>query len=178
MALTPLFSCSQSAGLPNKINFLDESTGVDAAVVKRRIYISTSTGRFLVETGNSNDYSDWDDFPATTTISLNVLTQMQACNITVQWLNISNAVLYDYSRQYGFTLYGRTFGYGLSQIMAANPLLINDNQFWDNKEKLSELISSGDEAIAEASDIFNAQLCYNAGTELIVNSQYNFNANS
>jgi len=178
MPLTPNFSCSQTVGLPNKINFTDSSTGVDAAVTKRRIYIQTNLGTYLVESGNSNEYSDWDDFPATTTITLDVLTQMQAVNITVEWLNVSNSVLYNKTLQYGFILYGRTASYGFVQLMTANPMLINDNNFWDSKQKLSELIDSGNQAIEEASDIYNAQRCYDAATDLIDNSQYYFNGNS
>jgi len=57
-------------------------------------------------------------------------------------------------------------------------MLINDNNFWDSKQKLSELIDSGNQAIEEASDIYNAQRCYDAATDLIDNSQYYFNGNS
>ncbi len=178
MALTVNFTATQVAGASNEIVFTDTTTGTDAAVTKRRIYISTSSGTFLVESGNSNEYSDWDDYPTTTTITLDVLTQMSAVNIIVQWLNVSNAVLYDKTLQYGFTLYGETFDYGLTQLMAANPLLINDNNFWYNKEKLRELIDSGNQSIELASDIYNAQLCYDAATELMDNSQYSFNGNS
>lgn len=178
MALSVNFTWGQTAGLPNKINFVDTSTGTDVAVTKRRIYISTSTGVFLVESGNINEYSDWDNFPGTTTKTLNVLTQDEAVSITVQWLNVSNGVLYGKTIQTGFILYNKTFSYGLTQLMTANPLLINDNNFFENKEKLSELIDSGNEAIEEASDIFNAQLCYDAATAIRISSQYYFNANS
>lgn len=178
MALTVGFTATQIAGAPAEILFTDTSTGVDAAVVKRRIYISTSSGEFLVESGNSNEYSDWDDFPTTTTITLDVLTQMQAANVVVQWLNVSNAVLYDKTLQYGFTLFGETFDYGLTQLMAANPMLINDNNFWGHKEKLRELIDSGNQSIELASDLYNAQLCYDEATGLMDNSQYLFNGNS
>lgn len=181
MALTVNFSCSQQVGAPTDIDFEDTSTGVDAAVVKRRIYIRNSVGDFLVEDGNTNEYSDWNDFPATTTITLTVLSADvagTATTITVQWLNVSNVVLYDKTATYGFTLDGETFDYGLTQNLAQNSSLSTDNNFLSNKSKLRTYIDSGNQAISLNSDIYAAQLCYNKATEMMDNSQYLFNTNS
>jgi hypothetical protein len=46
-----------------------------------------------------------------------------------------------------FTLYNETFDYGLTTMLSANPLLINDNSFWGNKVKLREAIDSGNQAL-------------------------------
>jgi hypothetical protein len=178
MPLSPNFSTSQTSGAPESINFIDTSTGSDVAVVTRRIYMQKSDGTFLVETGTSTEYEVWSGFPGTTTITLDVLEQAEGLTITVQWLDVSNAVLYDKALVYGFPLFLEEFDYGLTQLMAANPLLINDNNFFNNKSLLRTLLDSGNQAIEQASDTYNAQLCYDQGTELMTSSQYYFNGNS
>jgi hypothetical protein len=61
--------------------------------------------------------------------------------------------------------------------MTANPMLINDNRFWYNKVKLRTYINSGNNAITQDSDLVNAQLCYNAATDLRTNGEFYFNGN-
>lgn len=181
MALTVNFSCSQQVGAPEDIDFDDTSTGVDAAVVKRRIYIRNSSGEYLVESGNDEEYSEWNDFPTTTTITLTVLAANvagTATTITVQWLNVSNVILYDKTATFGFTLDGETFDYGLTQNLAQNNGLATDNKFFQNKSQFRNLLDSGNQAISLNSDIYNAQLCYSAATEMMDNSQYLFNTNA
>lgn len=181
MALTVNFSCSQTVGAPTDINFEDTSTGTDGAVVARRIYIRNSSGEFLVESGTTTEYEVWSGFPGTTTITLDVLDTDVAgtgCEITVQWLNVSNVVLYDKTSTFGFTLDGETFDYGLTQNLAQNNGLATDNRFFQNKSQFRNLLDSGNQAISLNSDIYNAQLCYNAATEMMDNSQYLFNTNA
>ena len=102
-----------------------------------------------------------------------------AVKIVVQWLNVSNVVVYDYTiSAEGFTEYNEEFDYELTQQMTGNPLLINDNKFWDYKSKLRTLIDAGNQAILNAADLYNAQLCYDAATNLRLNSPYFFNENS
>lgn len=176
MALTPNFSIAQQLGYPENIDLTDTSTGSDVAITQRRVYIQKSDGSFLVPSGTSTEYVEWPY--ADTEISIECLEQDEAVLITVQWLNVSNAVLYDKSQNAGLTLYNETFDYGLTQLLAANPLLINDNNFYTNKSNLRTDIDSGDQSIELAGDIFAAQLCYNRATELRLQSQYYFNANS
>lgn len=177
MALVVNFSASQNLGEESEILFTDTSTGTDVAVTQRRIYIQTPSGDYLVEDGTTTEYEVWSGFPATTTITLDVLTKDRAVTITVQWLDVSNTVLYDKTLKYGFTLYNETFDYGLTQLLAGNPLLINDNNFYQNKSDLRVNIDSGDQALSLAGDTFAAQQCYDRATELRVNSQYYFNEN-
>jgi len=178
MALLPNFSATQTKGAPSEINFEDTSTGSDVAVTQRRIYMQTPDGEFLVEDGNSNEYEAWPDFPGTTEITKDVLEKDFALTITVQWLNVANGVLYDKTLRYGFTLYNESFDYTLTQRLSGNPLLINDNNFFNNKSDLRTEIDSGNQAISLAGDMFGAQQCYNRATELRLTSQYSFNANS
>lgn len=177
MSLNPDFSVSQLIGEPSAVIITDDSTGSDVAVTQRRVYLATSQNAFLVPAGTTTDYVEWDI--AESEIDIDALGDYdRALRIVVQWLNVSNTVLYSKQRHAGFTSYNEDFDYQLTQMMVANPVLINDNDFYDNKSKLRTLIDSGNQAIERASDIFAAQNCYNLATELREGSQYYFNANS
>jgi hypothetical protein len=178
MPLSVNFSTAQVSGEPSEIVFTDTSTGTDATVAKRRIYMQKSDGTYLVEEGTTTEYEEFNDFPATTSITLDVLEQDEALTITVQWLTSGNSVVYDKTLVRAFTMYNSQFSYGLTQLCRANALLINDNNFWGNKSLLREYIDSGDEAIEQASDTDLAQICYDFGTSLRNDSQYAFNGNS
>lgn len=177
MALTPSFTVTQSLGSPESITVTDTSAGSDGAIASRRVYVKLWDGTFLVQEGTTTEYEVWDYVD--TFINLDVLEKDVAAIITVQWLNSSNVVLYDkVSPVYGFTLYNETFDYNLTQVLSINPLLINDNSFYNNKNSLRTNIDSGDQAIGLASDQFAAQLCYNRATDIRLNSEYYFNTNS
>lgn len=176
MALTPNFSVTQTPGSPGDLNFTDTSTGSDGAVTQRRIYVQTAAGDYLVEPGTSTEYEAWGDFPSTTTITLtDILDKDYGCRVVVQWLNVGNSVLYDKTLYYGFTCYNEDFDYEKTQEVSANPLLINDDDFWGNKLKLRTEIESGNNAIERASDIAAAQQCYDRATELREYAEYYFN---
>ncbi len=175
MALSVNFTTSQSLGQPSKINIQDVSSGSDGSIVSRRVYISLPDGTFLVPTGTTTEYVVWSYSDAE--ITINCLTKDVAVLITVEWLDVSNVIIYAKSAQAGFTLYNETFDYGLTQRLTGNPLLINDNGFWEEKSKVRELIDSGNNAIEFASDIYAAQQCYNDATEIRLKSQYIFNSN-
>lgn len=178
MALTVSFTAESVAGTESDILFTDTSTGSDGTITSRRIYVSDKDGNFLVEDGTTTEYEVWA-LPLGTDITLDLLSEDMAVRITVQWLNGSNVVVYDYTIDaIGFTQYNENFDYDLTQRMSSNPLLINDNNFWPNKSKLRALIDAGNNAILNASDIFNAQLCYDAATEMRDNAEFLFNGNS
>lgn len=179
MALTVSFTAESVSGSPESVLFTDTSTGSDAAVTSRRIYVSDTNGDFIVEAGTTTEYEVWA-IPLATPITLDLFTTSdKAVKIVVQWLNVSNVVLYDYTIDAtGFTEWNEEFLYGQTQLMTANPLLINDNNFWDNYTKVRTLIDAGNKAILFASDLYNAQLCYDAATEIRDKSQYYFNGNS
>ena len=172
MALTPLFNASQSSGLPSTINIVDVSTGSDNAITQRRVFLQQSDGTYLVPTGTSTNYVPWAY--ANSSIAINCLSQDTALSITVQWLNVSNTVLYSLTTAYGFTAYNETFYYGLTQQQIANPGIINDTNYFNNKMALRVYIDSGNQAISFASDIFSAQFCYDQATNLVTNATFNF----
>lgn len=159
MALTPNFTASVSFATQNLLNLVDTSTGTDVAVDSRRVYLTKSDGTYLVPQGTSTDYIDWSY--AVSFIDIDVLDRDYALDITVQWLNSANVVLYTKVYSFAFTTYSNFFHYYLTQTQASQPNIINDNNFWYNKLKLLVNIKDAENAIAYGSDIGNAQLALN-----------------
>lgn len=167
MPLTPNFSVSQTIGQPGIVVLQDTSTGSDVAITQRRVYLEKWDGTFLVPTGTSTDYVQWSYAQAS--ISIDALDKDYALAITVQWLDVSNTVLYEKTTNSGLTLYNETNDYARTQKMAGNPLLINDDGYWERKEILRTNIDSGNQAISFAADMFAAQQCYDRATNIRIN---------
>lgn len=179
MALTASFSEAQPVGEPSQIVFTDTSTGTDGSVTQRRIYIAKADGSFIVESGVTTDYNAWPNFPSSTTITLDLLDKDYATRLVVEWCDVSGNVLYSVQQDaVGFTSYNEDYDYGLTQLMTANPDLVDDNGFRQHKSDLRDFIDSGDRAISRASDLYNAQRCYDLATNLRIKSQYYFNADN
>ena len=176
MSFVASFSTTQNLGEPSQIVFTDDSTGSDSNITSRRIYLRKADGTFLVPTGTTTDYIVWDyDLPS---ITVDVLDKDYALLVTVGWVNVGGSTLYDDTQLNGYTLFNRTFSISLSQWLSGNNLLINDNNFFENKSQLTETIDSGNELIELAADIHGAQNCFDLGTTIRLNSQYYFNSNS
>lgn len=167
MALTPNFSTSQTPGQPSIVTLQDTSTGSDVNITQRRIYFKKDDGTFKVPSGTSTEYVAWAY--ALSTISVDMLDKDYAFAIIVQWLDAGNVVLYDKTIPTGLTLYNETNDYGRTQKLSGNPLLINDDDFWERKEIMRTQIDSGNQAITFAGDLFAAQQCYNAATNIRLN---------
>ena len=175
MAYTPDFSTSQTLGSTSKINFVDTSSGVDAAITSRRVYMQTAAGTYLVQKNTATTYEIWA--LGSSTITLDILDKDYALLITVQWVDVNAAVLYSKQYTLGFTLFNETFDYSLTQQLSGNPLLVNDSNFFPNKSDLRDFIDAGNQAVTFASDSFSAQQCYDRATNLRLSSQYFFNIN-
>lgn len=172
MPLTPSFSVSESSATPSTIVITDTSSGSDVSVSKRRIYLLQANGTYLVPSGVSTDYIDWS--LADTTKSLDVLSADTALQITVQWLDSSNVVLYTVTTAFGFSAYGETFYYNLTQLQQANPQIINATTFYTAKMMLRVELDSAAQAISFAGDINSAQQCFNRANNFITNQNYYF----
>lgn len=170
------FTAAQVVGFPSQILFTDTSTSPDGAVTSRKIYMAKMDGSYLVPVNNPTSYIAWDI--ANASITVDALDKDYSLLLRVDWLDVTNVVLYTKTVLAGFTLYNETFDYYLTQMMAANPNLINDNNFFSNKSTLRTDIDAGNQAISLASDQTNAQLCYDLATGLRLNSKYSFNANA
>lgn len=175
MPLVPNFSTSQTAGSPSVINIQDTSTGSDGAVTQRRVYLVDWQGDYVVASGNSNNYTQWSILDST--IAIDCLSQDTALEITVEWLDINDVVLYDKTELVGFTLYNETFYYSLTQAQAAASTpttILQDTTFLQNKSNLRLFIDSGDQAVVLGYDIVSAQQCYNLASNLTNNQDFYF----
>ena len=111
---------------------------------------------------------------------MSYLSRDIAAQVTVQWTDgqPDAMILFDSISLQGFTGYNEEFDYQLTQLLTANPLLINDNDFFPSKANLRTSIDSGNQAISLASDLYAGQQCYDRATNLRTSSQYYFNINS
>lgn len=177
MSLTPNFTVTQSFGTPTDLTFTDTSTGSDTNVASRNIYIQEPDGTYIVMEGNTtSDYTTWDyDLE---TITLDILTKDVAVTITIDWLDAFGVKLYTSTKIFAFTNFNEKFDYGTTQMLTANPMLINDNEFFVHKADMRISMDSGNQAFNLVGDLFSAQECYDRATNLRTSSQYYFNINS
>ncbi len=173
MAAVANFSVVQNSGTPSYLNYTDLSTDL-VGVASRRIYMLQSDGTYLVPSGTITDYVVWSI--ASTTISLDVLSQDAALSIKVDWVDGSGNVLYTLTTAYAFTAYSETFYYGLSQseVPITNPSVATSTNYYQNKMLLRVFIDSADQSISFASDIYSAQVALDSAAFLITNANFNF----
>jgi len=168
MALTVAFSIGVSSD-PSAIILNDLSTGSDGAVVGRKIALSTPNGLPY-----ANSPYDWPNFPGTTSITINPLTQDQALIVTVNWVNNVGVMIYTSSLIYVFTQYGLQFLAGLTQQQIANPSIVDDQNFMQNKFTLFTELKSAQNAIDIGQSVSAAQSCVNRYSNMIQNQDMYF----
>ena len=174
MAFVPSFTVTQGSDITT-FSIEDSSSGTDAAITVRWIYLQLSDGSYLVPSGTTTDYIV---FPIVSgigdTIDLEVLNTDYAISITVQWRS-NVASLYSSSEDYGFSNYQKQELYNLtSTAQASNPTIIKDETYLMSKLKLFESVVSGDNAIEQGADISSAQQCYDRGLAIVANSNFYF----
>jgi len=166
------FSAAQTIGLPSIVTLTDEHVGTDAAVTQRRAFLQTAAGTYLVPDGTTTDYVQWA--LASASISIDALPQDYALNITVQWLNVTNDVLYTKTILYDFTMYSETFYYGLTQNQSSYPTIVNDTNYYTNKMILRCSIDEANQAVTYGSDIFSSQSALDRAAYMIANQSNYF----
>lgn len=172
MSFSPAFTIAQVALNPALIYATDSSTGVDAAIAKRRITFTTSTGTTLVVAGTTTSYNAWA--LADTTASFNVLTQDYALSILVQWLDVNNVVLYSSTQTYCLAYYNKQFMYYLTNQESLTPSILQDTNYVSNKTALWVSIQGALNAVTFGADIAASQNELNIGTNLRLNQNLYF----
>ena len=175
MPFVPNFTTSQQAGLPSNVIITDASTGTDAAIVSRRVFLVNYAGEYLVADGTTTNYTVWPI--AQSSISIDCLDQDTAVQITVNYVDAGGVTLYTKTSLAGFTLYNETFYYSLTQGQAAisqPSYILQDTTYFSNKSKLRVLIDSGNQAVTLGYDITTAQICYDLATDMVSNQNYLF----
>lgn len=175
MALTPNFSASQTIGIPTNVNLTDTSTGSDGAITQRRVYLQQADGTYLVPTGTTTSYVLWNIGDAS--ISINCLTQDTALSILVQWLNVSNVVLYSKSLAADFSLYNDQFSFNLTLSQATpvpNVNITSNIAYLTSRMQYYIFLLNAQNAIAFASDTYTAQSNLSSATYMQTNAQFFF----
>ena len=172
MAFVPSFSVSQTV-VATQFTITDTSTGSDAAIVSRNIYLTTAQNTTLVPTGVTTPYIP---FPLTlgASIVLPVLNVDYALLITVNWVNSSGATLYTSSQYYCFTANSMQFFFSLTTLQTSQPNIVQDTTYFSNKSLLLLQIDSANQAIALGNDIYKSQQCLDAAQYLINNQTWFF----
>ncbi len=173
MPITPSFSVSQQIGAADTLIVTDTSTGSDVDITSRVVYLQKWNNTFHVPDGTTTDYVVWDY--ADVSIDIGDLDKDYSFKVTVNWLDVNGDVLESAEAFVGLTAYNEDFDYGLTTVLASNPLLVNDNSFRENKMNLRVFIDSGNNAITRSSDIVSAQICYDEATKIRLGSVYYFN---
>ncbi len=164
MPLTPNFSYSQPLGDPSVVELEDTSTGSDGLVTERRVYLTKADGSYLTPEDNDEDYIVWaiaDD-----TIEIDALDKDYALNVVVLWVNSGGTALYTKNYIIGFTQWNEEFDYSLTQLQSGNSVLTHDGNFFNLKSQLRTEIDSGNQAVVLAEDLYGAQNCYDAATQI------------
>lgn len=170
------FSVLQTPANPALLLLEDTSTTSPASnptdyaaydIDSRRIYLQDSNGDYLTPTGTTTDYIVWDlnDNP----ITLDVLTQDQALNVRVDWLDIDENVLYSKNNNYCLAEYNKQFLYYLIQLQSLTYNIIQDNNYWGNVGIFWVNIVGAQNAVLIADDIFASQTCLNRATFMAQN---------
>lgn len=164
MAFVQDFSAGQNSLYPNIVVLVDTSVGADAAITGRKVTITDSNGNYLVPAGTTTDYVLWNIGDAT--ISLNILTEDMALNIKVDWLNVSDVVLYTLTQQFCFALYSKQFFYYLIQLQGLTPTIPADTNYNSNMALFWATVNGAINAVTLASDIAASQNCLNRATAM------------
>ena len=170
MSFNGAFSISQGTD-PTSFTLTDTSTGSDANLTDRKIYLNKSDGTTLVPPNNGNAWIDWPLSAGSSITLTGILNQDYSLNIQVVWVSSSplpSPSTYVQFQLKTFTANLELFDYTLTQQMAGNKLISSDNNFLPNKELLRLYIDNANGATS-FNDQYNAQLNLNAGYNMQVN---------
>lgn len=173
MPLTPSCTVGQSASSPADVVFTDDSAGSDAAITQRRIYVTDSDGNAVVPSGTSTTYIAWP--LATNPITVeDLLTEDLAVTVTIQWLNVSNTVLYTFTDVFCLREFNIQQFIYLIQNQALTPGIVQDTNYFSNLALYWVNIEAAETMIVEAEDLAGSQACLNRATEMLNNESLYF----
>lgn len=171
MAISPSFSVSQSATNPGSITITDTSIGTYGTIVGRRVYIQNSLGEYLTGNGSVN-YDSW--LLANLSVTLDILTQSTACNVKIDWVDISGNVVNSDNDNYGLSQFSKQFFFYLISQQGLNPGTYQDTTYSSNIALFWSNVIGGDNAITYGNDLSGAQQCYDRANQMEENESYYF----
>jgi len=172
MPFSPAFSISRTALNDALVIATDDSTGVDSSITQRRITLTDTNGDTLVVSGTLTSYNPWP--LVTNPISLNLLTTDTAVSALVQWLDVSNAVLYSSTQSYCLANYSKSFLYYLEQSQSLTPSIVQDQNYSANLATLWATVKGAINAVEEGNDIAASQNALNRANYMRLNQSLFF----
>lgn len=167
MALTtPSFTTAQDLSNPNLITFTDSSTGVDATITTRYIFVQLADGTYLVPAGTTTNYIVWDYANANKVVDL--LSKSQAVTVTVNWYaNVNNAPVYTIVQNTEWGLFDYLYLFEMLQTQTSNPSIINSSDFYDNTLKMIVNLFQAENSITKMSDVYSSQAAFDRNLYLM-----------
>jgi hypothetical protein len=156
--------------------FQDTSTGSDATLTERRIYLQKYDQSYLVPTGTLTDYIVWDIDDATITLT-DILDKDYALDITVIWVAPipDPAGTYEAEQLTEFDAYAWVFaGALLAQKSARYPNIVNDTSFNLSEANFLTAIRQAEKAVTRLQNIGLAQAALDITYYMRINTRYYF----
>lgn len=174
MAFEGNYDLSQSS--ESTITLTDTSTGTDANLTSRRIYLIKWDNTYLVPEGTTTDYIEWNISDSSITLE-NILDKDYALNVRVDWISSDPDPdgVYTVTKQYEFKWYGELFAAFLtSEAQARYPAIVNNKNYFYNKIKLRVLLDDAEQSVSFMLDTYKAQFCNYQVKQLIDNQSVFF----
>lgn len=173
MPFSPAFSVGQALSNPGAVTLTDDSSGSDVLITQRRVYFTDEAGNYIVPSGTSTDYVAWP--LATNPITISSLLQVDtSVNILVQWLNVSNVVLYDDDDDFCLRAFNKQQFVYLIQQQALSPGIVQDSNYFSNLCQYWINIQGANTMVEDAADLSGSQNCLNRATEMLQNESKYF----
>lgn len=170
---TASFSVTESLAIPNQITLTDTSVGDDAGLTSRRIYLTLANGNWLTEDGESETeaYTEWPI--ADSSITLDILEQSTAANITVGWYTGSTRT-YVAQDEFCFNLFDYIAGLQILQGNTSSPDQVQDNGYYMNMIQFIVNLFNEEMAIEYGGDVYSSQSAMNRNALMINNMSFYF----
>lgn len=158
------------------IQLIDTSTGSDASIYERRIYLYKYNNSTLVTEGTTTAYMLWP--LGDTEITLNDVLDTDYClNIQVDVLSSAPdpSGVYTKTQAYCFKDYNEEFMMGLvAETNVALPTIVNANSYIYNWMQMRLFVDGAKQIIDNASDVMNGQILLNYANNMRTNQNYYF----
>ncbi len=176
MAFDADYTVSQSS--PSTITLTDTSTGADATITGRKIYLYKYNSTTIVPANNPTGQI-WIDWAlADTEITLTDIFDTDVClNIYVVWVTPTpdSGNTYTKNNAYCFKDYNEEFMEALTaETAVAQPNIVNSTNYIYNWMQLRLYVDAASQIVVDASDVTNGEQLINAANQIRTNQSFYF----
>lgn len=175
MALSVAITSAQSLGTPSIIVLTDASTGTDATVTNRKVYLRTATNQYLTETQQSSSSVAFTNWPISdgATINLDVLTEASTLEVTVVWTTGAGTTVYELTDVITFTNQNYIFQLGVLADQTSSPGVLQDTNYYNSLVQFIVNLDNAEVAAGTGDDLYSSQGALNRNQIMIDNeTQY------